>query len=76
MDWDEDSIKLYVDDLLLTSQDLSKAVNAKNKDIKPFHQPHYVLLDLAVGGDNGGDPSGTDFPARFEVDYVRIYQKK
>jgi beta-glucanase (GH16 family) len=76
MDWDKDSIKLYVDDLLLTSQDLSKAVNAKNKDIKPFHQPHYVLLDLAVGGDNGGDPSGTDFPARFEVDYVRIYQKK
>jgi hypothetical protein len=33
------------------------------------------LLNLAIGGDNGGDPSGTTFPSRFEIDYVRVYQK-
>jgi photosystem II CP47 chlorophyll apoprotein len=42
----------------------------------PFNQPHYMLLDLAIGGDNGGDPSTTEFPNRFEVDYVRVYQRK
>ena len=25
----------------------------------PFKQPHYMLLNLAIGGMNGGDPSGT-----------------
>jgi hypothetical protein len=32
-------------------------------------------LNLAISGQNGGDPSKTAFPARFEVDYVRVYQK-
>jgi beta-glucanase (GH16 family) len=76
MDWDENSIKIYVDDMLMASQDQAKAINAKNKDITPFKQPHYILLGMALGGDNGGDLSKTDFPARFEVDYVRIYQKQ
>jgi hypothetical protein len=39
----------------------------------PFQQPHYLLLNLAVGS-NGGDPTPADYPARFEVDYVRVYQ--
>jgi beta-glucanase (GH16 family) len=34
-----------------------------------------MLLNLAIGGTNGGDPSKTQFPARFEIDYVRVYQK-
>jgi hypothetical protein len=34
-----------------------------------------MLLDLAVGGQNGGDPSSTSFPRKFEIDYVRVYQK-
>jgi beta-glucanase (GH16 family) len=76
MDWDENSIKIYVDDMLMASQDQAKAVNAKNKEITPFKQPHYILLGMALGGDNGGDLSKTDFPARFEVDYVRIYQQQ
>lgn len=73
MDWDKTAIKLYVDDLLLNEVTLTDTVNSDGKN--PFHQPHYVLLNLALGGDNGGDPGPTTFPARFEVDYVRIYQK-
>ena len=41
-----------------------------------FHQPHYLLLNLAIGGDNGGEPDPTDYPMRYEIDYVRIYQLK
>ena len=37
--------------------------------------PHYMLLNLAIGGQNGGDPAARPFPARFEVDYVRVFQK-
>ncbi len=39
----------------------------------PFRQPHYILLNLALGS-NGGDPENTAFPLRYEVDYVRVYQ--
>lgn len=76
MDWDEKSIKLYVDDFLMSSIDLEKTYNAKDPKRNPFRQPHYILLGLAIGGDNGGDPSKTDFPAKFEVDYVRVYQRE
>ena len=41
---------------------------------EPFQQAHYLLLNLAIGGTNGGDPSSTAFPNHFEIDYVRIYQ--
>ncbi|MFT4093626.1 MAG: glycoside hydrolase family 16 protein [Niabella sp.] len=74
MDWDEQHIKLYVDDLLLNEVRLSDALNPDGSN--PFRQPHYLLLNLAIGGDNGGDPSGTAFPSRYEVDYVRVYRKK
>ena len=75
MDWDEKRIRLYVDDVLLNETDLSQTVNGDAAKKNPFHQPHYLLLNLAIGGMNGGDPSGTAFPTRFEVDYVRVYQK-
>lgn len=74
MDWDEQSIRLYVDDELLNETKLEEALNADGKS--PFREPQYILLNLAVGGDNGGDPSKTEFPARMEVDYVRVYQKR
>ena len=76
MDWDAESIKLYVDDRLLNEIKTNKTVNPGNGPIRhPFRQPHYLLLNLAIHGTCGGDPSGTEFPARFEVDYVRVYQK-
>ena len=73
MDWDEDSIELYCDGELLNRQDLAKTINPDGSN--PFHQPAYLLLNQAIGGTNGGDPSKTKFPVRFTVDYVRVYQK-
>lgn len=75
MDWDEKAIALYVDDQLINKADLDKLVNKDGTGINPFKQPHYMLFDLAVGGQQGGSPEGTTLPRRFEVDYVRVYQK-
>ncbi len=76
MDWTEDYIRLYLDDHLLNEIDLSKTINETPDKANPFHDPHYLILNLAVGGTNGGDPSDTKFPRQFVVDYVRVYQKK
>lgn len=77
MDWDAGSIRLYLDDLLLNTIDLAEAVNPHDRwgPQQPFHQPHYLLLNLAIGGRNGGDPAKASYPSRYEIDYVRIYQR-
>jgi serine protease Do len=74
MDWDEDRIALSVDGRTLNEVDLAETINETDGE-NPFRAAHYMILNLAIGGTNGGDPRNTDFPARFEVDYVRVYQK-
>jgi beta-glucanase (GH16 family) len=76
MDWDENSIELYVDNILLNTTDLKGTYNTDKEGRNPFRQPHYIILNLAIGGQNGGDPMTTHFPATLEVDYVRVYQKQ
>ncbi len=75
MDWDDKFIRLYVDDTLLNEQDLKQTINADGRN--PFlNAPQFIIVNLALGGQNGGDPSKAPYPNRFEVDYVRVYQKK
>lgn len=77
MDWDAERIELFVDDQLLNSIDLTKTLNPTKEGPKnPFRQPHYLLLNLAIGGSQGGDPSETQFPTRYEIEYVRVSQRK
>jgi beta-glucanase (GH16 family) len=44
----------------------------------PFDQPFYLILNLAIGGAWGGQKGIDDsiFPQRFEIDYVRVFEKK
>jgi beta-glucanase (GH16 family) len=47
------------------------------RDRWPFDKPMHLLLNIAVGGTWGGQ-KGIDaaaFPARMEVDHVRVYQR-
>jgi beta-glucanase (GH16 family) len=73
MDWDEERIVISVDGQILNDSELKQAANPDGKN--GFRQPHYMILNLAIGGTAGGDPSTTEFPARYEIDYVRVYQK-
>lgn len=75
MDWDEKAIRLYVDGELLNFVELQYTINQDGTQKNPFMQPHYLLLNLAIGGDNGGDPSSSQFPSKYIIDYVRVYQK-
>ncbi len=76
MDWDENAISLYVDDSLMNSVELCKLVNKDGSGINPFRQPHYMLLNLAMGGQNGGELGNTKFPNTYEIDYVRVYKRE
>ena len=76
MDWDETAIKIYLDDELLNEIPLSETVNGIiGKGTNPFRMPQYLLLNLALGGINGGEIDDKGIPMRYEIDYVRVYQK-
>ncbi len=75
MDWDAEAIRLYVDDELLNETLLVNTINADGSQFNPMQQPHYVLLNLALGGDSGGELPATSLPSRYEIDYVRVYQR-
>ena len=73
MDWNEEEIRLYVDDILLKAVKLNELSNPDGSN--PFvGKPFYLLINLAIGGNNGGDPSATAFPGHYEIDYIRVYQ--
>jgi beta-glucanase (GH16 family) len=73
--WNENDMKIFVDDLLLNSIDLNQTIN-KSDGRNPFQQPHYILLNLAMGGNRGGSLNNTQLPSQYIIDYVRVYQKK
>jgi beta-glucanase (GH16 family) len=56
--------------------DLETTTNQDGSEVNPLRQPHYMLVNLAVGGTQGGDPAPTTFPAKYEIDYIRVYQRR
>ena len=43
----------------------------------PFNNPFYMILNVAVGGDFGGNPDATTtFPQQMLVDYVKYFKYK
>lgn len=77
MDWDEDFIRLYLDDELLNEIDLAHTLNgqADGEGINPFRRPMFILLNLALDT-RVKTYDAKDFPMRYEIDYVRVYQRR
>lgn len=81
VEWEPAEIRYYIDgDLYLTVTDwFSGDVGIDDRPFPaPFDQTFYVQMNLAVGGNWPGNPDETtDFDnAKFEIDYVRVYQKE
>lgn len=72
IEWDADFIHFAIDEKRFHSFRISKA---DTSDGNPFHKPHYLILNLALGGSWGGPIDNAIFPVQYLVDYVRIYQK-
>jgi beta-glucanase (GH16 family) len=73
LEWDHEEIRIYVDD----RHYFTSRREGGDWTSWPFYRKFHLVLNLAVGGDWGGS-KGVDpevFPRRFEVDYVRVYQR-
>jgi beta-glucanase (GH16 family) len=73
IDWRESKIDFYVDNKLYFTY--TKPENATNAEW-PFDKPHYLILNLAIGGGWGGREGIDDskFPHQLLIDYVRVYE--
>jgi len=72
IEWSGDRIDFFVDD----KKYFSFANTGGGVAEWPFDQPHYLILNLAVGGAWGGREGIDDsiLPQRYYVDYVRVYE--
>jgi len=80
LEWEPGELRWYVDGQLYQTlnnwDSIGPGQPAKYAYPAPFDQPFYIILNLAVGGnfDGGRVPDASMFPARMEVDYVRVYE--
>lgn len=80
LEWTPYSIQMYVDDYRTHYFDID--LNGEcNYGCEELHQPHFLLLNLAVGGlytlqqtdVRSPERITATFPATMKVDYIRIY---
>jgi beta-glucanase (GH16 family) len=72
MTWSANRITVGVDDRNYYQYSNDGSGNAE----WPFDSPQFLILNIAIGGDWGGQMGVNDaiFPVRMEIDYVRVYQ--
>jgi beta-glucanase (GH16 family) len=73
LEWNKDSMRIAVDG----SYYFRFANEQSGYDAWPFDNKMHLLLNIAVGGNWGGQKGVDDsiWPQRMEIDYVRVYQK-
>jgi len=71
VEWDAKLIKWFVDNVKYHETTIV------DNSTSEFHQPFFIILNLAVGGNWPGQTIDNSLiPAKMYVDYVRVYQKK
>jgi beta-glucanase (GH16 family) len=68
-----DCIRFYIDGTLTGTSAETLQTTATDW---PFHAPFYLILNLATGGNWGGEIDDTmfDHPVQMKIDYIRVYQ--
>ncbi len=73
VEWFPDRIDFFVDEEKYFSFENSGAGSAE----WPFDEPHFLIINLAIGGAWGGQQGIDDaiFPQQYMIDYVRVYEQ-
>lgn len=71
LEWNETKLIWSLDGQAFATMDISD-----KKKFSEFHHEHFLLLNIAVGGQWSGSPDETtSFPQTMEVDWIRCYEK-
>jgi hypothetical protein len=74
-EWTEEYIEFFYDDRPVKR--FTKGENDSLTTVEgwPFDKPFHLILNIAVGGNWGGEIDESTLPWTMEVEYVRVYQK-
>ena len=64
--WTKDEIRILFNDQVFFIREIDNTM--------PYRFPHYVLFNIAMGGNLGGTIPSNFTSATMEVDYIKIYQ--
>ena len=78
VEWEPDAVRFYLDDTLyatFTANSVASTPTTAGSWV--FDHPHFLILNVAVGGSWPGPPDATTaFPQTMLIDYVRVYSAK
>ncbi|MBL7473980.1 family 16 glycosylhydrolase [Robertkochia sediminum] len=66
LEWDQNGMNFFVDDKLF--------FNSPNDNTLPYNQDFFLILNIAMGGNLGGDIDPAFQSGSMEIDYIRVFQ--
>ena len=76
IEWSKDSITFFIDNKVFYIAKKGENGRITTNEGWPFDKPYYLILNLAIGGNWGGEVDDSIFPSEMIIDYVRIYKKQ
>ncbi len=73
VEWRPDRMDFFFDDQKYFTFQIDDAGAGPDN---PFRKPHYLLINLALGGSWGGPMDDAVLPQKYLIDYVRVYEAK
>ena len=66
VEWSESAVKIYLDNV--------QYYELPNSGDLPFNADFYLILNIAMGGTNGGDIDPAFTQDTMEIDYIKVFQ--
>ena len=66
LEWTEGQLKVLLDNNVFLTMNNTGSI--------PYDNPHYILLNIAMGGNLGGAIEADFSSDSMQVDYVRVYE--
>jgi beta-glucanase (GH16 family) len=73
VEWNAERMDFYFDKEKYFTFELKTLADGPDH---PFRKPHYLLINLALGGQWGGPMDDSVLPQKYLIDYVRVYEAK
>jgi beta-glucanase (GH16 family) len=74
VEWFPDRMDFYYDQTRYHTVLFEDVIKSSGEN--PFSKPHYIILNLALGGSWGREIDDSILPQKYLVDYVRVYQQQ
>lgn len=76
MEWTPGAIEFFFDGRSVARFEQGEGGSDPGEEGWPFDKPYFLILNIAVGGNWGGEVDETAMPYQMEIASVRVYQKE